>query len=112
MASRAELADLSPGPHAAMGVELDRAVRDGEPEGCANGALHELDLAAVGADELGGDGEAEPGSAAARGRLEGLEQVFARPGRKPRAGVRHLDHRHRALAAAGDADLVTRRIVR
>src|SRR5260221_14522115 len=112
MASLAELTGLSPRPRAAVGVELDRTVRDGEAEGCADGALHELDLATVGADELGGDGEAEPGSAAARGRLEGLEQMLARPGREARAGVRHLDHRHRAFAAAGDADLVTRWIAR
>src|SRR2546421_10549892 len=99
MASLAELADLSPRPRAAVGVELDRAVRNGKPEGCADGALHQFDLAAVGADELGGDGETEPRPAAPRGRLEGLEQMLARPGREARAGVRHLDHRHRALAA-------------
>src|ERR1044071_9826204 len=108
MASLAELADLSPRPHAAVGVELDGPVRDGEPEGCANGALHELDLAAVGADQLGGDGEAEPGSAASLGRLEGLKQMLARPGWKARTGLRHLDHHHRAFAAPGDADLIAR----
>ena len=29
-----------------------------------------------------------------------------------RTGVRHLDHHHGALAPAGDADLIARRIVR
>ena len=33
-------------------------------------------------------------------------------GRDARAGVRHLDHHHGALAPPGDADLIARRIVR
>src|SRR5689334_4037006 len=102
---------LSPRPRAAMSIELHRTVRNSEPEGRANGALDELDLAAVGADKFGGDGKAEPRSTAALGRLEGLEQMLASPGRKARTGVRHLDHHHRTLATSGDANLIASRIV-
>jgi hypothetical protein len=45
--------------------ELDRAVRDGEPEGRPDGAFHQADLAAVGAYQLGCDGKAETGAAGA-----------------------------------------------
>ena len=38
--------------------------------------------------------------------------MLARLGREAGAGIGHLDHHHRALAPAGDADLVARRIVR
>ncbi len=47
-----------------------------------------------------------PGAAGAGRALERLEQMRARRARKPGAGVGHLDHHHRALAPAGDADLV------
>ena len=38
--------------------------------------------------------------------------MLARPRRDARAGVRHLNHHHGALAPPGDADLIARRIVR
>ena len=55
-----------PRPLATPGVELHRAVRDGEAEGRADGALDQADLAAVGPHQFGHDGEAEPDAAGAR----------------------------------------------
>jgi hypothetical protein len=55
-----------PRPLAAPGVELHRPVRDGEAEGRADSALDQADLAAMGAHQLGHDGEAEPDAAGAR----------------------------------------------
>ena len=49
-----------------MRVEFDRPVGNGEPEGRPDGALDQFDLAAMGADELGGDDEAQARAAAAR----------------------------------------------
>ena len=91
---------------AAAGVELDRPVRDGEAEGRPDGALDQADLAAMGAHQLGHDGEPQPDAAGAGRALEGLEQMRAGALGEPRAGVGHLDHHHGALAPAGDADLV------
>src|SRR6202034_4806112 len=48
----------------------------------------------------------QAGTAGAGRALERLEQMGARLFRKARAGVGYFDHHHRALAAAGDADLV------
>src|SRR5262245_8782487 len=94
------------GALAAARVQIDRAVGDGEAEGRPDGALDQADLAAMGAHQLGGDGEAEAGAAGAGRALKRLEQVGPRLLRQARSGVRHLDHHHCALAAAGDADLV------
>src|SRR5262245_62081445 len=69
---------LSPRPFAAARLQLDRTVRDGHAEGCPDRALDQPDLAAMGADELGGDGEPEPGAAGAGRALKRLEQVRAR----------------------------------
>ena len=55
-----------------MGVELDRPVRDGKAEGRSDGAFDELDLTAMGADQLGGDDQAQTRAAAARRGLERL----------------------------------------
>jgi len=93
-----------------MGVEFDRTVRNGEAEGCADGAFDELDLAAVGANKLGGDDEAQARAAAARRSLKGLEQMLARTRRDAGAGVRHLDHHHGTLAPAGEPDLIADRL--
>src|SRR5271166_5502082 len=103
---------IAPSPHRASRAraprgEFDGAVRDGEPEGRPDGAFHQADLAAVGAHQLGGDGETETGAAGAGRALEGLEQMLAGALRKPRAGVGDLDHHHRALAPSGYADLIT-----
>src|SRR5262249_26865239 len=97
---------LSPCPLAAAGLQLDRAVRDGQAEGRADRALDQADLAAMGAHQLGRDGEAKPGAAGAGRALERLEQMRARRLGNARAGVRHLDLDHGALAPSGDADLV------
>src|SRR5262249_3812973 len=62
---------------AAAGVEIDRAVRDREAEGRADGAFDQADLAAVGAHQLGHDGKPEPDAAGAGRALEGFEQMRA-----------------------------------
>src|SRR5262249_39245639 len=90
---------------AAAGVEIDRAVRDREAEGRADGAFDQADLAAVGAHQLGHDGKPEPDAAGAGRALEGFEQMRARLLREPGAAVGDLDHHHRALAPAREADL-------
>src|SRR5262249_34126987 len=48
---------------------------DGEP-GSLSGAGEQADLAAMGAHQLPGDGEAEPGAARPGGAGEGLEQLL------------------------------------
>src|SRR4051794_39180710 len=55
---------LSPRAFAAPGAELDRAVRDDDAEGRADGAVDQADLAAMGADQLGCDRKAKPRAAA------------------------------------------------
>src|ERR1700741_2946067 len=96
---------LRPRPLAADGEQFHRAVRDHDPEGGADGAFDQLDFAAMGADELGGDGEAEPAAPWAAGGLERLEQMLAGLLRHAGAGIGDLQDRDSALAAAGDADL-------
>ena len=102
---------LGPHPLAAPAVELDRAVRDGDAEGRADGALDQLDLAAMGAHQLGRDGEAEAGAAGAGRALERLEQVRARllgqPGPVSETSITTTAPSRRPV----DADLVARRIV-
>src|SRR5271156_4703615 len=91
---------------AAMRRKLDGAIGNGEPQGRADRALDEADIAAMRAHQFGGDGEAEAGAAGAGRALERLEQMLARLRRKARPGIGHFDHDDRAFAAAGDADLV------
>src|SRR6516225_11925035 len=91
---------------AAPGVEIDRAIRDRQAEGRADGAFDQADLAAVGAHQLGHDGEPEPDAAGAGRALERFEQMRAGLLREPWPGVGDLDQHHCALAPAGDADLV------
>src|SRR6058998_1763000 len=50
---------------AAVRVEIDRAVRDREAEGRADGAFDQANFAAVGAHQFGDDGEPEPYTAGA-----------------------------------------------
>src|SRR5258707_11527960 len=90
----------------AVRVEIDRAVRDREAEGRPDGAFDEANLAAVRARQFGHDGKAEPDAAGAGRALERFEQMRARFLRKPGAGVGDLDHHHRALAPARDANLI------
>ena len=66
-------------PRVAVGVELHRPVRDGDAERRADGAFDQGNRAAVGADQLGGDGEPKAGAAGAVRALERLEQMLARP---------------------------------
>src|SRR5665213_4459839 len=103
---------LGQGPLAAPGVEVDRAVGDRDAEGCADGSRHQTDFAAMGADQLGRNDEAEPSAAGARGALKRLKHMGLRLFRNPGASIGHLNHHHGAVAASGDADLVARRIAR
>src|SRR5271154_6459320 len=90
----------------AMRGKLHGSVGDGQPQRRADSAFDQADVAAMRAHQFGGDGEAQPGAAAAGRALERLEQMRARLFREARAGIGHFDYRHRALAAAGDADLI------
>ena len=49
-------------PHA---EQFHRAVRDRDPEGGADGAFDQMDVAAMGADQFGGDRKAEAAAAGA-----------------------------------------------
>src|SRR6266849_10186318 len=101
-------AALSPRPLVADAQEFHRPVRDGDPEGRANGAFHQMDVAAMGADQFGRNRESEPAAAGPACRLECLEQMLAGLGGYARAGVGNLQYRDRAFAAPGDADLHAR----
>src|SRR6185437_9022701 len=68
---------LGPLPRVAMGVELDRAIRNGEAEGRADGAVDKIDVAAMCAHQLGRDRETEAGAAGAGRALERFEQMLA-----------------------------------
>ncbi len=70
--------------------QFHRAVGDDDAEGGADGALDQLDVAAMGAHQLGGDGEAEAAAAGAAGALERLEQMLARLLRGRRARCRTI----------------------
>ena len=58
-------AGTASGPRAlvADGEQFHRPVRDDDPESGADRALDQRDLAAMGADQLGGDGKAQPAAA-------------------------------------------------
>jgi hypothetical protein len=58
---------------AAVGVEIDRPVGNGDPEGRADRTLDQADLAAVRAHQFGNDGKPEPDAAGAGRALEGFE---------------------------------------
>src|SRR6187401_46150 len=100
-----------PLPLAAPGPDIDRAVRNGEAESCADRAVDQADVAAMRADKLGRDGEPEPGAATPRGALERLEQMRARPFGDAGAGIGDLDRHDRALAPARDAQLIAAGLV-
>src|SRR5262249_56626380 len=98
-------ASLSPCPLVADGQEFYRPVRDDDPEGRPDRALDQVDLAVMGAHELGGDRKSEPTAAGAARGLERLEQMLARLLRHAGPGVGDLQDRDRAFAPAGDANL-------
>src|SRR5258705_8731044 len=85
---------LRPGALVAPRIELDGAVRDDDVERRPDGALGELDLAPMGAHQLGRDRQPQPGAAGAGRALGGLEQMLARLGGKSGGGVVELDERH------------------
>src|SRR6516164_8261098 len=95
----------------AAGLKLDRPVRNLDAEGGADGSVHQVDLAAMGAHQLGGDGEAEAGAAGAGRALERLEQMGPRAFGEARPGIGHLDDGDGALAPPGDADLIASGVV-
>src|ERR1700722_12072255 len=66
----------------------------------------------MGANKLGGDGEAEAASAGARRALERLEQVLTRFFGEAGPRIRYLDHDDGALAPSGNTDLITAGIAR
>src|SRR5262245_65430307 len=66
-----------PCPLPAPRIEIDRAVRDREAEGRADGAFDQADLAAVGAHQLGHNGKPEADAAGAGRALERFEQMRA-----------------------------------
>src|SRR5205085_5661536 len=61
------VSDLRTHPLFAHALQFHRAVRDGDAEGGADGAFDEMDVAAMGADQLGGDDKTEPAAAGAAG---------------------------------------------
>src|SRR5437868_6963537 len=99
-----------PRPFAAHVMEFHRAVRYGDPEGGANGAFHEVDVATVGADQFGGNRQPEPAAVGPARALESLEQVVAGLLRNAWAGVGNLQDGNRALASAGNTELLGRGI--
>src|ERR1700722_8057850 len=101
---------LRPRPLVADAEQFHRPVRYRDPEGCPDGALDEVYVPAMGATQLGGDRKPKPAAAGPPRGLERLEQVIAGLGRHAGAGIRDLDDRHRALAAAGDPDLLGRHV--
>src|SRR5947199_3571811 len=50
---------LRAGPLMANALQFHRTVRDGDAEGGADGAFDKVDVTAVGADQLSGDGKAK-----------------------------------------------------
>jgi hypothetical protein len=64
---------LRPRPLVADALQFHRPVGNGYPEGGADGALDQMDIAAMRADQFGGDRKAEPAAAGPAGGLERLE---------------------------------------
>ena len=54
---------LRPCPFVAYAQQLDRPVWYRDPEGGADGSLHQMNLPAMGADQFGGDRKPEPAAA-------------------------------------------------
>src|SRR6185437_9100165 len=96
---------LGPRAFVANGEEFHRAVRNDDAEGGADGALDELNMAVMGADQFGGDREPEPAAAGPAAALERLEQMVARLLRHARTGIGHFEDRDRPLASTTDANL-------
>src|SRR5258707_13537861 len=103
---------LPPAALAPALAELGRPVRYGDAEARPDGAFDQADLAAMGAHELGRDREPKARAAGPGRALERLEQMRAGLLRHAGAGIGDLDDHDRALAPAGDPDLVARRVVR
>src|SRR3954454_25357016 len=99
-----------PRPFAAHVMEFHRTIRYGDPEGGANGAFHKVDVAAVGADQFGGNRQPEPAAVGPARALESLEQVVAGLLRNACTGVGNLQDGNRALAPPGNTDLLGRGI--
>src|SRR3569833_2018005 len=110
LAPRLARARSGPRPGVTMRAEIDRAVGDSDRESRADGSRHQPDVAAMGADQLGRDGQSETGPARPRRALKGLEHVHPRLFRNARPGIGHLDHHDAALTPPGDANLVSRRV--
>jgi len=79
---------LRPRPLVAHAQEFHRPVRYRDPEGRADGAFHQMDVAAMSADQLCRDRKSQPAAAGPAGGLECLEQVIAGLLRNARAGCR------------------------
>jgi hypothetical protein len=56
-------AGSGPCPLVAHAHQFHRPVRDRDPKGRADGARHQMNVAAMGADQFGGDRKAEPAAA-------------------------------------------------
>src|SRR3984957_10401669 len=63
---------LRPCALVAHAQQLHRAVRYRDPEGGADGAFDQMDFAAMGADQFGGDRQPQPAAAGPPGSLERL----------------------------------------
>src|SRR5436190_6947581 len=85
----------------ASAAVLRGAVGDDDLEGSAGAAgVEQHDRAAVGTNELGGNGEAEAGAARPGIALEGAEEIGAHRRGNARPGIGDAD-RNRTIAAAG-----------
>src|SRR5215218_145834 len=67
---RSKKRGLGPCPLVADGLQFHRAVRNRDPEGGADGAFDQVDIAAMGADQFGGDCQAKAAAARPAGGLE------------------------------------------
>lgn len=77
----------------------------GEAESCAGfGGVHEADVAALGADEVAGDGQAEAGAAGFAAGDEGLEQVFPHQFRQAGAVIGDGQDGEIGVGFGGDSD--------
>src|SRR5689334_2181505 len=76
---------LRPLPLVADGKQFHGAVGDDDSEGGADGAFDQMDVAAMGANQLGGNRKAKAAAAGAAGGLERLEQMS--PGLRGDAGA-------------------------
>src|ERR1700721_4790076 len=81
---------LRPGALVADAQQFHRPVRYHDPEGGADGPLDQMDFAAMGANQFGGDGKPEPAATRPSRGLERLEQMIARLLGHAGAGVGNL----------------------